>query len=77
MNTLQHVSDIVLPFFDEICHGSVFIERLLPVIFDFSELFHAPFIAVIDIVDLPIVDEALYALVHLLFIVPKVQWDIV
>ena len=74
---MQHVTDVFLPLVYKVLHRCVLGKSELCKVSDFSILFKLPLVAVIDVVDFFFVDEALDALVDLLFVGPKVQRNVV
>lgn len=77
MDAPQYVPDVVLPLLDDVLHGGVLAQGPPPIALNRPELLKLLFVAVVDVVDLFFVDKTLDALVHLLFVGPKVKWHVV
>ena len=68
MDALKHVTDIILPLFEERCHRSVLIQSILGVVLDRTELFKCLLVRIIDVMDFFFIDKAFDTLVYLLFV---------
>ena len=71
----QHVADIVLPVHDHVSHLFVLLQDALCMLHNLLELFKRRLVALIDEVNLLLVDEALDASIDLLLVLPKVQGE--